>query len=219
MAQTIRVLIADDHGVLRAGLYALLAGEPDLEVIAEADNGATAVRLATDLKPDIILMDVSMPDMTGIEATRLINRVLPATKVLILTVHEDNILVREAIEAGASGYILKRAVKSELIGAIQAVRRGDLYVHPSMTRSLLLHPEPQPEPAHRSGLLDDLTPREKEVLQLIAQGYTNTQISDKLAISVRTVEYHRGNVMSKLALESRVDLVRFAAEHGLLDFD
>ena len=217
MPKRTRILIADDHGVLRAGLYALLAAEPDLDVVAEASSGESAVRLAGELQPDIILMDVSMPDMTGIEATRQISQLTPVCKVLILTVHEDNVLVREAIEAGASGYILKRAVKSELIGAIQAVRRGDLYVHPSMTRSLLLAPQRRSEPA--PDLLEDLTPREREVLQLIAQGYTNAQIGDKLSISVRTVEYHRGNLMSKLALESRVDLVRFAAEHGLLEFE
>lgn len=209
----IRILIADDHGVLRAGLAAILNSEADFEVVGEAGTSEEALHLAQELQPDLVLMDLSMPEMGGIEATRHLHAHLPATRVLILTLHEDSGMVREAIRAGASGYILKRAVKHELISAIQAVLRGDLYVHPAMMRALLAEPEPArlaPEP-----LAEPLTRREQEVLRLIARGHTNSQIADLLNLSVRTVEYHRANLTSKLHLHSRVDLIRYAAENGL----
>jgi two-component system response regulator NreC len=208
-----RILIADDHGVLRAGLTALLNAEPDLQVVGEASTGEEALRLAAELCPDLVLMDISMPDLGGIEATRRLLEVLPGVRVLMLTVHEDIGLVREAIHAGAAGYIPKRAVKTELINAIRTVLRGDVYVHPAMMRALLAEtptapalPEPEAEP---------LTPREIDVLRLIVKGYTNSQIADLLSISVRTVEYHRGNLTGKLNLHSRVELIRYAAEHGI----
>jgi DNA-binding NarL/FixJ family response regulator len=208
-----RILIADDHGVLRAGLAALLNTEADFEVVGEANTGEEALFQAVDLHPELVLMDLSMPGMGGIEATRRICEKLPGIHVLILTIHEDIGMVREAIRAGAGGYILKRAVKTELIGAIRTVLQGDLYVHPAMMRSLLA--EPQPAPAAPSPAEEPLTPREIEVLRLIVQGHTNSQIAEILNISVRTVEYHRANLTGKLNLHSRVDLIRYATEHGI----
>jgi two-component system response regulator NreC len=211
----IRILIADDHGVLRASLRALLNTEPSLEVVGEAADGNEALRLTSELLPDIVLMDISMPDCGGIEATRRLTELRPDVGVLILTVHEDKGLLREAIRAGAAGYILKRAVESELINAIQAVSRGDLYVHPAMTRALL--PDVNSVPAANQMAVERLTPREVEVLRLIVTGHTNRQIADVLTLSVRTVESHRANLMDKLDLHSRVELVRYAAKHGLLE--
>lgn len=208
-----RILIADDHGVLRAGLAALLNAEPGMEVVGEASTSEEALRLAIELKPDLVLMDISMPDLGGIEATRCIVEALPGARVLILTVHEDIGLMREAMQAGAVGYILKRAVKSEMINAIQTVLRGDVYVQPALLRSLLTdQPKYMASPAPA---LDSLTPREIDILRLIVKGYTNSQIAKLLSISVRTVEYHRGNLTNKLNLRSRVELIRFAAEHGI----
>ena len=208
-----RILIADDHGVLRAGLIAILSSESDLEVVGEASTCEEALSLAAQLMPELVLLDLSMPEMGGIEATRQFTQRLPNIRVLILTMHEDSGMVREAIHAGAAGYVLKRAVKTELISAIRIVMNGDLYVHPSMMRTLLSGA--QPAPAKIGPAAEPLTTREIEVLRLIAQGYTNNQIADLLTISVRTVEYHRGNLMGKLGLRSRVELVRYADEHGI----
>ncbi|HEX2995774.1 MAG TPA: response regulator transcription factor [Anaerolineales bacterium] len=211
---TVRLLIADDHGVLRAGLIALLKEETGMEVVGEADNENSAVSLAVEQHPDVILMDLSMPNTGGIEATRRIKQLVPEARILILTVHEDKTLMQEAIRTGAAGYILKRAVKSELINAIHAVMRGELYLHPAMTR--LLFPEQAPASSQTVNSAEALTHREIEVLRLIAQGYTNSQAAEKLCISVRTVEYHRGNLTSKLNMRSRVDLMRYAEENGLI---
>ena len=210
---SLKILIADDHGVLRAGLRALLNTDPNFQVIGEASDGAEALRLAQDLRPDVVLADISMPGLSGIEIARRLRESLPSTRVLILTVHEDKSLLREAIQAGAAGYILKRAVESELIDAIRAVARGELYVHPAMTRALLAD---SPPADHSTVAADALSPRELDVLRLVAQGYTNRQIADDLHLSVRTVENHRANLMDKLQLHSRVELVRYATEHHLL---
>jgi len=209
----IQILIADDHGVVRAGLRALLSAEADLEVVGEAATGEEAVRLAVRRQPDVVLTDIGMPGMDGIEVARTLAEQAPKVRVLLLTVHEDTALLREALKAGAAGYVIKRAVESELINAIRAAAAGDLYVHPSMTRSLI----EEEEPVHaNNGVLGRLTPREIEVLRLIAEGYTNTQIADLLGLSPRTIETHRANIRAKLHLDSRAELVRFAARHGLL---
>jgi two-component system response regulator NreC len=209
----IQILIADDHGVVRAGLRALLSAEPDMEVIGEAATGSAAVRLAAQWRPDVVLTDFGMPGMDGIEVTRALSEEAPGVRVLLLTVHEDAALLREALRAGAAGYVIKRAVESELTNAIRAAAAGDLYVHPSMTRSLLEEEEPAPA---NNGALARLTPREIEVLRLIAEGYTNTEIAELLHLSPRTVETHRANIRAKLDLDSRAELVRFAARSGLL---
>jgi len=211
---TTRILIADDHGVLRAGLHALLNAEPDMEVVAEAADGEEAFRLADQLRPDIVLMDISMGEVSGIEVTKQLIAAFPSLRVLVLTVYEDKELLHEAIRVGASGYVLKRAAKSELINAIHVVMSGNIYVHPAMMRTLFEKTSPAQNPAYHEELT--LTSREIEILRLIAMGYTNYQIAEQLTISVRTVEFHRGNVMAKLQLENRMELVRYATKHGLL---
>lgn len=211
----IRLLVADDHGVLRAGLIALLNSESDMQVVGEADDENSAVSLAIEKHPDVILMDISMPDAGGIDATRRIKQLVPEAKVLILTFHEDKELMQEAIRSGAMGYILKRAIKSELINAIHAVMRGELYLHPAMARLLFLEKNSSTGQSAKD-YSEPLTTREIEVLRLIAQGYTNNEAADKLKISVRTVEYHRGNLTTKLNLRSRVELMKYAEENGLI---
>jgi len=211
----IRILIADDHGVLRAGLRALLSSESDIEVVGEAVDGQQTVALSAELKPDVVLLDVSLPDQSGIEVTRSLKELHPGIRVLILTVHEDGGLLQEAVQAGAAGYIIKRAVESELIDAIRAVSRGDIYVHPAMTRALFK--DMTPAPPTKDSPIEAPTPREIDVLRYIAQGHTNRQTAEALSISVRTVESHRANLMSKLGLSSRVELVRYAKENGFIE--
>jgi len=211
----IKLLVADDHGVLRAGLVALLNSEPGLVVVGEADDENSAVSLAVEKRPDVILMDISMPDAGGIDATRRIKQLVPEAKVLILTMHEDKELMQEAIRSGAMGYILKRAIKSELINAIQAVLRNEVYLHPAMARLLFLENNASASQAVKKNS-EPLTSREIEILRLIAQGFTNNQAAEKLNISVRTVEYHRSNLTGKLNLHSRVELMKYAEEKGLI---
>lgn len=208
------LVLADDHGVLRGGLRALLNAEDDLKVIGEAASGDEALRLVPELQPDIVLLDLNMPGPGGIEVTRRLRELVPETRVLVLTVHEDEGLLREAIDSGASGYIIKRAVESELINAIRAVARGEMYIHPSMTRALLNKPTRREQAP--SGAQESLTPRETDVLRLIVLGYTNRQAAEELGLSVRTVETHRANLMGKLGLKSRVELVRWAADNELM---
>jgi two-component system response regulator NreC len=210
---TIRILIADDHSIVRAGLRSLLNEEPDFDVVGQVGSGEEAFNMAMDLDPDLVLMDLSMSGIGGLETTRRIIAKKPECRVLVLTMHDDNGLLREAINAGASGYILKRAVQSELVHAIHVVLRGDIYIHPTLTRALFVETNP---PASSEVDLETITPRELDVLRLIAHGYTNSQIAEDLSISVRTVEFHRSNLMLKLDAHSRVDLVRYASEHGII---
>jgi two-component system response regulator NreC len=214
---SISVLIADDHGVLRAGLRVLLDREPDMQVVGEAADGDRALELCGTLRPDVVLMDVSMPGDSGVETTRKLKALWPDTHVLILTVHEDSSLLHEAIRAGASGYIVKRAVESELVDAVRAVARGETYLHPTMTRAVLVQAQLVDGASNKPPEM--LTPREEQVLRLIARGFTNPQIADLLTLSVRTVEGYRANLMAKLDLHSRVELVRYAAQNDLLDLD
>lgn len=212
-----RILIADDHGVIRAGLHALLSGFPELEVVGEAVDGLDTLKKAMELGPNIVIMDLSMPGMGGLEATRQLSQIAPDVRVLILTVHEEESLLKEVIRAGAAGYIIKRAVEDELIHAIRVIARGDMYVHPSMTRALLGTPALSEE--FKPSEVETLTAREVEVLRLLAKGYTNRQIAEQLAISPRTAEGHRANLSGKLGLHSRVELVEYAQKHGLLKLD
>ncbi len=210
-----RVLIADDHAIVRAGLRALLKGEAGLELVGEASGGEEALRLVEELKPDILVLDLSMPGMDGIQVTKRIHAAAPQIRILILTVHEDEALLREAIRSGAAGYILKHAAEEELISAINMVQLGDIYIHPRLVRSLLVEPPKQiPAPSIPQKLL---TPRELDVLNCVVQGYTNRQIAQELSLSIRTVEGYRANMTEKLGLHSRAELVRYAREHGLLD--
>jgi two-component system response regulator NreC len=210
---TIRVLIADDHPVLRSGLRVLLAADPDLEVVGETGTGEETLRLAEELRPDVILLDISMPGESGIETVRRLKAKLPALKVLFLTMHEEEGMLLEALAAGADGYLIKRADEPEIIQAIHVVQRGDVYVHPAMTRGLLSQTETTERPPEP---VEPLTRREIDVLRLLARGNTNRQIAGLLALSVRTIESHRANLMGKLGLTSRVELVTYAEEHGLL---
>ena len=210
-----KVLIADDHAIVRTGLRALLTSEPSLHLIGEATGGYEAIEMVTDSRPDILVLDLSMPDLDGIAVTKKLKPLYPDLKILILTLHEDDALLREAIKSGAAGYILKRAAESELISAIRIVMRGDMYVEPSMLRYLIDETVKSTDADHES--VEPLTPREVDVLKLIVQGYTNRQIGEVLNISVRTVEGHRANISGKLELRSRVELVRYAREHGLIE--
>jgi len=210
-----RVLIADDHAIVRAGLRALFKGEEGLELVGEASGGEEALRLVESLNPDILVLDLSMPDMDGIQVTKRVHLTAPHVRILILTVHEDEALLREAIRAGAAGYILKHAAENELISAINLVQVGEIYVHPKLVRSLLTTPQTQLSPGPQPGEI--LTPRELDVLNCIVQGYTNRQIAEELSLSIRTVEGYRANMTEKLGLHSRAELVRYAREHGLLD--
>ena len=213
----IRILIADDHSVIRTGLRTILSAEPDFEVVGEAADGSEALRLARELHPDVVLTDISMPGPLGggITVVKRLKEDFPSMQLLVLTVHEDESLLYGAINAGASGYIVKRAPETELISAIRAACRGELYIHPSMTRALLKTPTKPLTP--KSETIESLSPREIDVLRLLAKGYTSRQIADALMLSPRTVEGHRANLMSKLNLHSRVELTSFAEEHGLLE--
>jgi two-component system response regulator NreC len=210
-----KVLIADDHAIVRTGLRTLLQGEAELELVGEASGGYEAIDQVIASKPDILLLDLSMPDLDGIAVTKELKPKFPDLHILILTIHEDDALVREAIKAGASGYILKRAAESELVSAINVLMRGDMYVDPALLRTLIKQEEGQARPDR--DLVETLTPRELDVLGLIVLGYTNRQIGEELGISVRTVEGHRANLSEKIGAQSRADLVRFAREKGLLD--
>lgn len=211
---TIRILIADDHAVVRSGLRALLGADSEVEVVGEAENGDETLRLAESLRPDLVLLDITMPPEDGIRTARRLKEQRPELIVLFLTMHEDDSLLHEALRAGAAGYVIKRAEESEIRQAIHAASRGDIYVHPAMTRALL-HQQVTTE--HRRGaVVDALTPREIDVLRLLAKGNTNRQIAGLLGLSIRTVENHRSNLMGKLGLVSRVELVNYAEEHDLL---
>lgn len=206
------MLIADDHSIVRAGLRALIHGTSEVVVVAEAASGEEALRAAAETRPDIVLLDISLPEMDGIEVLRHLMVMVPKARVLMMTMHEDVALVRAALGAGAAGYIIKRALEAELITAIEAVRRGELYVHPALTRALL---QEQSQVARSGGPGELLSARELDVLRLIAEGHTNRQIAAVLSLSVRTVESHRASLVDKLGLRSRAELSRYAAERGL----
>jgi two-component system response regulator NreC len=212
----IRVLLADDHRMFREGIRALLERQDDITVVGEASDGRETVRLAVSLCPDLVVMDVSMPLLNGIEATRQIKRDCPKVRVLILTVHEQKDYVAQLLVAGADGYIIKRAAGEELIVAIRTVCQGQAFLHPSVTKVVVddyvkrLQEGDGPE-AYRI-----LTQREREVLQLIAEGYTNREMADLLHISIKTVQNHRSRIMSKLDLHDRGELIKYAIQQGII---
>ena len=214
----VRILLIDDHAVVRAGLRMLFAADSELEIVGEADNGADGVRMACDLHPDVVLMDISMPGMNGIEATRRIKAQCPDIAVLALTMHEDDQYFFEMLSAGASGYVPKRAAPNDLLSAIHAVCKGGMFLFPSVAR-LLVNDYLQKRESSAVGPrgFEELTEREREVLALIAEGHNNQEIADALVISIKTVNRHRENIMAKLNLHSRVELVRYAIEKGLIE--
>jgi two-component system, NarL family, response regulator NreC len=209
----IGVLIADDHAVVRSGLRMLIDAEADLETVGEAGTGDEAVRLARLLKPDVVLMDVVMPGKSGIDVTPAVLEVAPETKVLVLSMQDDPRYVHEAFSAGASGYVLKEAADSEVVGAIREVAAGNRYVHPALGARLVA----AEAAARRKAEEDPLSEREREVLRLLALGHTNQEIATTLYISVRTAETHRAHIMQKLRLSTRAELVRYAISEGLLE--
>ncbi len=211
----IKVLIADDHAIVRTGLRALIHSEPTMELVGEAAGGFEAIELIEKSQPNVLVLDLSMPDLDGIAVTKKIKPQFPDLRILVLTIHDDEALLKAALKAGASGYILKHAAETELISAIHSILRGDLYIDSSMVRKLLSDDAlPVVAPLQST---ESLTPRETEVLKLIVQGYTNRQIGEELSISVRTAESHRANLCGKLGLHSRVELVRYARQHGLIE--
>lgn len=210
----IKVLIADDHAIVRAGLRALIVSDPGLELVGEASGGYEAIELIEKMKPDILVLDISMPDLDGIAVTKMLETKNYDVRILILTIHEDKALLREALKSGASGYVLKRVAEKELISAIKIIMRGDMYIDPSMQHTLVDHIEKSTGAIQKT--FEPLTPRETEVLKLIVVGYTNRQVGEELHISVRTVEGHRANLSEKLGMKSRIELVRYARDKGLI---
>jgi len=215
----IRVLLADDHVVVREGLKTLINQEPDMLVVGEAVDGRDLLRLAEKVRPDVIIMDVSMPHVNGIDATREIKEALPAIKILALSAHEDRVYIRRMVEAGATGFVLKRAMAGELLRAVRLIAAGALYLDPETAHrldSLLSSSSSSSSARNVRGDLPSLTPRETEVLRLIALGFSNKEIGSQLGIAVKTVETHRARSMEKLDLQSRAGIVRLAIEQGWL---
>jgi DNA-binding NarL/FixJ family response regulator len=209
----IRVLIVDDHAVVRSGLHLLLDADPGIEVVGEAGTVKEAVFETRAKKPDVVLMDVVMPEQTGIEGVPLVLKEAPGAKVLVLSMQDDPRYVHEAFAAGASGYVLKEAADAEVVGAVHEVAAGGRYVHPALGARLVAA-EAEAKAREQA---DPLSDREREVMRLLALGHTNQEIAKMLYISVRTAETHRAHIMQKLRLSSRAELVRHAIEHGLLD--
>lgn len=214
----IKLLLVDDHAVVRSGIRMLLQAQSDMEIVGECEAGSEAVAQVRALRPDVVLMDVEMPDMSGIEATRQIKAAAPETAVVALTMYEDDQYFFEMLKAGASGYVPKRAAPNELVHAIRTVSRGEVFLYPSLA-ARLVHNYLHREEATDEAELSDLTPRENEVLILIAEGLTNPEIADKLTISVKTVDRHRENIMRKLNMHNRIDLVKYAIKQGLIDLE
>lgn len=212
---TIRVLLVDDHAVMRAGLRALLSAEPDLEVVGEAATGEDGVDLAIQLRPDVVLMDLSMPGIGGMAATRRISAAGLPTRVLVLTLHGEQEYLLPLLEAGGAGYLTKSSADHELVEAIRVVARGDVYLDPTAARLLVTNFRAPREPERHSPL-DRLSAREREVLTLAAEGYSSTEIGERLGISGKTVETYRERLMDKLDLHHRSELVRLALREGLL---
>jgi two-component system response regulator NreC len=214
----IRLLLVDDHQVVRAGLRMLFTAEEDMEIVGEAGNAEEALQAVHKLKPDVVLMDVAMPGTSGIEATRRIKEMDPNTTILALTMHEDEQYFFEMLNAGASGYIPKRAAPDDLVSAIRVVSEGNVFLYPTLAKLLLQDFLQRSEPDSEKKA-DALTPREREVLTLIAEGQTNRQIAEALVISPKTVDRHRENIMRKLNLHGRVELVKYAIKKGLITVD
>ncbi len=207
----LRVLIADDHGIVRSGLRLLLERQPDMEVVEEAEDGVDALEKVIAVEPDVAILDVAMPRMTGIQATHEIKRQVPATNVVMLSMHDDERYLFEALRAGASGYVLKRAADHDLVDAVRATARGEPFLNPAAQQRLIQDfLERDDEPT-------ELTPREAEIVKLIAEAHTNKEIAEILHLAEKTVESHRANVLQKLGMRDRVELVRYAIRRGLVE--
>ncbi len=211
----IRILVVDDHAIMRDGIRALLDLHEDIEIVGEASEGKEAVEKAQELMPDVVVMDIAMPVMDGLEAARRIKRKIPKTKVLVLTQYDNKEYVLSAIKAGVSGYVPKRALGSELVSAIRAVCHGDSFLYPSAAATLIKEYLQQVEREP----YDQLTEREREILKLIAEGHTSREIADMLFISLKTVLGHRTKIMEKLDLHNRTELIRYAMRKGLISMD
>ena len=215
----IRILLADDHAVLRAGLKTLLSMQPDIKVVAEAGDGEETVLKSGKFAPDIVLMDITMPGLSGLKATEKIKQQNPATKVLVLTMHEDEAYLHRALRSGVDGYVPKKAADTELLAAIRATYRGEHYIHPSMTAGIVagLRGGKTVASLNPTQARERLSQREQEVLRLLAMGHTSQEIADKLFLSVKTVESHKARLKTKLGFRGRAELVRYAIQVGLLD--
>jgi two-component system response regulator NreC len=213
----IRVLLADDHTILRAGVRMMLNAQPDIEVVGEASDGRQAITEAQRLLPDVILMDITMPDLNGIEATRQVKRLLPEIKVLVLTMHENEEYLFQVLRAGASGYMLKEAADTELISAIRIITNGSFYLSSSAQSMMVGDYLQRVRSGEERDSYSELTEREREILKHVAEGYTNNQIAERLFISPKTVDTHRTHIMDKLNLHSRAELVKYAMRRGLLE--
>lgn len=214
--EKIRVLIADDHTLVREGLRALLQGEGGFEVIAEASNGHEAIERALEMRPDVILMDIGMPKLDGLEATRRIVKASPGIRVLVLTVHETEDYFFRALEAGAQGFLVKDAASTELIAAVRAVHQGGMFLYPPLAKRLVEDYLGRVSSGEERSTYEELTPREREILKLIGEGNTNQEIADQLSLSINTVQTHRSRIMDKLNLHSRAQLMKYAVRMGLL---
>jgi DNA-binding NarL/FixJ family response regulator len=210
--ETMKVLIADDHGIVRSGLRMLLEQQADIEVVGEASDGAEARDMAIRERPDLAILDVKMPKLTGLQATREIRSQAPDVAILILSMYDDERYLFEALKAGASGYVLKAQADSDLLDAVRAVERGEPFLTPEAQRALI-----QDVLGESSNREDELTPREQEVVKLVAEAHTNREIAGILHLSEKTVENHRSNAMRKLGMRDRVELVRYAIRKGLIE--
>lgn len=216
---TIRIALIDDHAVVRAGMRMMLEADAELEIVAEGANGKDAVRIAKDQTPDVIVMDVTMPEMNGVEATQAIKALNVKSAVLALTIHEGADYFFQMLQAGASGYVPKRIAPEDLIRAIKAIAEGQVYLEPSIAKELVTDYLDRVNQGDEKDTYDGLTPREREVLTMIAEDHTNQSIANELEISVKTVERHRENMMRKLNLHSRTELVKYAIRKGLISLD
>lgn len=212
----IRLLLVDDHAVVRSGLRMLIEAESDFEIVGEAGSASEALNQVCQVSPDVILMDIGLPDLSGIDATREIKRVCPEAAVVALTIHEDEEYFFKMLEAGANGYVPKRAAPEELLTAIRAAAMNEVYIYPSLAKLLVRDYLSQDQPAAAQDSLDALTPREQEVLAYLADGASNSEIGEILNISPKTVARHRENIMEKLNLHSRTELVKYAIRKGII---
>jgi two-component system response regulator NreC len=211
----IRVLLAEDHTIVRQGIAALLRSESDMEVVGEASNGIEAIELAKKLSPDVILMDIGMRQLNGLEATREIKRLFPSMKILVLTMHDNEEWILQILRAGASGYLIKDLAMTDLISALRAVYQGDSYLSPSISKMVIEEYIRKAELGEKKGVEDLLSSREREILQLIAEGNSIPQISNLLCISKKTVEAHKTHIMEKLNIHDKVGLIKYAIRTGL----